>query len=229
MGRISRAGPIEVGTRRPAPSGRGARAARLLVEAADCGPGTRTPLSVPDSWGAGLRCCAGCGALWWRGWIPTRAKQPDAAMIALQEQNRKLADALAERNVKPPADATSARRMAPSCRSRRLRRKNTQPSPDRRDQRPTGPTGQRGCKASLFRRRCSLRCMDSGDLPRRKRVFTIAHPRSFRHIRRSLNRRTRAPMRPAAGRLRMPVLTTHRLPPGHTSSPSRLRERRIQE
>ncbi len=48
------------------------------------------------------------GALWWRGWIPTRAKQPDAAMIALQEQNRKLADALAERNVKPPADATSA-------------------------------------------------------------------------------------------------------------------------
>jgi hypothetical protein len=48
------------------------------------------------------------GALWWRGWIPTRAKQPDAAMIALQEQNRKLADALAERNVKSPADATSA-------------------------------------------------------------------------------------------------------------------------
>ncbi|HEY1809586.1 MAG TPA: hypothetical protein VGG42_13550 [Acidobacteriaceae bacterium] len=48
------------------------------------------------------------GALWWKGWIPTRAKQPDAAMIALQEQNRKLADALAERNVKPPAEATSA-------------------------------------------------------------------------------------------------------------------------
>jgi hypothetical protein len=37
-----------------------------------------------------------------------RVKQPDAAMIALQEQNRKLADALAERSVKPPADATSA-------------------------------------------------------------------------------------------------------------------------
>jgi hypothetical protein len=46
------------------------------------------------------------GALWWRGWIPTRMKQRDAEMSALQEQNRKLADKLSQ--MKPPADATSA-------------------------------------------------------------------------------------------------------------------------
>jgi hypothetical protein len=48
------------------------------------------------------------GALWWKGWIPTRVKQRDAEMSALQEQNRKLADTVAQMSVKPPIDAAGA-------------------------------------------------------------------------------------------------------------------------
>jgi hypothetical protein len=77
---------------------------RLLT--ADLEREPRSPFLILTVLGIGIALVV--GALWWRGWIPTRAKQPDAAMIALQEQNRKLADALAQRNVKPPADATNA-------------------------------------------------------------------------------------------------------------------------
>jgi hypothetical protein len=77
---------------------------RLLT--ADLEREPRSPFLILAVLGIGIALVV--GALWWRGWIPTRVKQPDAAMIALQEQNQKLADALAQRNVKPPADATNA-------------------------------------------------------------------------------------------------------------------------
>lgn len=77
---------------------------RLLT--ADLEREPRSPFLILAVLGIGVALVV--GALWWKGWIPTRAKQPDAAMIALQEQNRKLADALAQRNVKLPTDATSA-------------------------------------------------------------------------------------------------------------------------
>lgn len=75
---------------------------RLLT--ADLEREPRSPLLILAVLGIGIALVV--GALWWKGWIPTRLKQPDAAMSALQEQNRKLADKLAQ--MKPPADATGA-------------------------------------------------------------------------------------------------------------------------
>jgi hypothetical protein len=75
---------------------------RLLT--ADLEREPRSPFLILAVLGIGVALVV--GALWWRGWIPTRLKQPDAAMIALQEQNRKLADTLAQ--MKRPADATNA-------------------------------------------------------------------------------------------------------------------------
>lgn len=75
---------------------------RLLT--ADLEREPRSPFLILAVLGIGIAVVV--GALWWRGWIPTRGKQPDAAVIALQEQNRKLADKLAQ--MKPPADAASA-------------------------------------------------------------------------------------------------------------------------
>ncbi|HZD76555.1 MAG TPA: hypothetical protein VE218_06085, partial [Acidobacteriaceae bacterium] len=60
-------------------------------------------LAVP-----GIAALLVVGALLWSGWLRAHVKQQDAAMSALQEQNRKLADSLAQMTVKPAADAAVA-------------------------------------------------------------------------------------------------------------------------
>ena len=77
---------------------------RLLT--ADLEREPRSPFLILVVLGIGIALVV--GALWWKGWIPTRIKQHDAEMSALQEQNRKLADTLAQMSVKPPTGAAGA-------------------------------------------------------------------------------------------------------------------------
>ena len=70
-----------------------------------CAAGTRAPFSFLTLAVPGIAAILAVGALLWSGSLRDRVHQQDAAMGALQEQNQKLADTLAQMSVEQKASS----------------------------------------------------------------------------------------------------------------------------